>query len=264
MLSSRTLDGNRPLRWSLAAVFAVGAHAALALGAVAMPEPPPAATVVTELELAPPPKTEAPTPEPEPEPNEAEPAPTRPQTEDAPRPPAHVAAAARAGNVITAKSDAPVPANSDPVDFVTDPNGTSYAGGVVARGGTGDHGSTGTAVRAAGPAKKAPVAATATAPKSDIVPASDLSRAPALSTGTDCAGYYPRNADADSALVTLVVVVGTDGSIARSSVAGESPAGQGFGSAARACIATGRFQPALDKAGHAVKSATRVRVRFTR
>jgi hypothetical protein len=176
----------------------------------------------------------------------------------------NAAPAARAGKILAAKSDAPIPAGSEPVDFVTDPNGSTYSGGVVARGGTGDHGSLGTSTRPVAATKSTAPAPRTVVKKSDIVPASNLSRPPSLSTGTNCRGYYPRSADADSAIVSLVVVVSADGSIARLSVASESPTGQGFGSAARACIGTGRFRPALDKAGRAVKSATRVRVRFTR
>jgi translation initiation factor IF-2 len=262
MFSARSLDGNRTLRWSLSAIMALGAHAALALGAFAMPAPQPAAVEVTEIELVPPKAPEPAPSAPAPEPEKTD-EPSQRESASAPRPADNRAPVARAGNVITAKSDAPTPAGSDPVDFVTDPNGSTYGSGIVARGGTADHGSGGPTPRAASPAVSSTPAARPAA-KSDIVPASDLSRAPVLSTGTNCAGYYPRSADADSALVTLVVVVAPDGGIASLSVAGESPAGQGFGAAARACIGTGRFRPALDKTGRAVKSATRVRVTFTR
>ena len=135
----------RHARWGLAIAIALGAHGALALG---LPDQEPARrppTIITEVELAPPPAPKPPLPEPAPAP-ERDSAPTPTKAADNARPMAKAAPAARAGNVLVAKSDAPTPANAEPVDFVTDPNGTSYAGGVVARGGTGDHGSRGTGI----------------------------------------------------------------------------------------------------------------------
>src|SRR5450432_1879162 len=52
-------------------------------------------------------------------------------------------AAARAGALVTAKADAPASQQPAPVDFTTDPNGTSYGGGVVAVGGKADFGAKG-------------------------------------------------------------------------------------------------------------------------
>lgn len=270
MTASRSLDGNRFARWGVAGAVAVGTHVALALGVSAMPQHGPVTPAVTELELAPPPTSPS-TPEPpaaeppKPEPEVAEV--PQPQSPAEPRPTVQAqtnsAPAARAGNLLTAKDDAPTPAGTEPVDFVTDPNGSSYAGGVVARGATGGHGSTGTSLRP-GSATKTETAKGGTVRKREVAPAPVLSRAASLASGTNCAGYYPRGADADSAIVSLVVVVDSNGNTIRMSVASESPAGQGFGSAARACIGTGRFRPALDEAGRAVKSSTRVRVRFTR
>ncbi|MEZ4225912.1 MAG: energy transducer TonB [Polyangiaceae bacterium] len=265
-MTARPSEGSRMTRWGFAGAVALGAHVALAFGASAMPQHSAAAPIVTELELAPPPEppraAEPPKPEPpKPEPDETDEPPR--STEPLARANVNSAPAARAGKLLTVKEDAPTPPGSEPVDFVTDPNGSTYAGGIVARGATGGHGSTGTSPRPASTTKN-PTANTGSARKRETAPTPILSRAASLASGTNCAGYYPRSADADAAIVTLVIVVSANGSITRMSVASESPAGQGFGSAARACIGTGRFRPALDEGGRAVQSATRVRVRFTR
>lgn len=259
-------DPKAARRFSVAVALALSVHVGLALGFSGAKSRAKPAVLVTEIELAPPPAPPPPPKVEEPEkatddtkatqPRPAEADPRRRPNTSAPPP-------GRAGNVLTAKADTPVPNATEPVDFVTDPNGSSYAGGVVARGGSGDHGGHGTTPRAAPAAAPAPRPSRPVS-KSDLTPASDLSRGPTLRNGTDCAGYYPRSADADAALVTLVVVVAADGSIATLSVAQESPGGQGFGAAARACLRTGRFDPAIDKAGRQVKTGTSVRVRFKR
>jgi protein TonB len=162
---------------------------------------------------------------------------------------------------VTAKSDTPSAKNDDLVDFVTDPNGTSYGSGVVARGGTADHGEKGATVKGVGTAP-APVAV---APPSDgLVPAANLSRRATLNEPNACAGYYPSEADADSGAVTLTLVVRADGAVTSSAVLSESPAGQGFGKAARACLQNKRFEPSLDRAGNVVAAATTLKVRFVR
>jgi hypothetical protein len=48
------------------------------------------------------------------------------------------------------------------------------------------------------------------------------------------------------------------------SVLSESPAAEGFGDAARACLAAQRFVPPLDRAGRPTRTATQVRIHFTR
>jgi protein TonB len=172
-------------------------------------------------------------------------------------------AAARAPNVLVAKPEAAPPAAEEPVEFVTDPNGGSYQGSVVARGGTGS-GEPGARALVKGPAAPGIRRAAPPRPKSDITPPSDLSRRPTMLPGSGCGGYYPRQADADSAVVTVIAVVGASGSAERLSLSSESPSGQGFGGAARACLRQSRFSPALDKSGRPVKAVATVRVRFTR
>jgi TonB family protein len=164
-------------------------------------------------------------------------------------------APARAGNVLT--SDQADRAD-DPVSFVTDSEGTSYGGGVVARGAIAPHG-TGTVVReAAGPDRPASASADAlTAP-------SDLSRRPALDEEDPCRGFFPARADGDDGLVTLRVVVEANGEVRSVSLIREAPLGQGFGAAASRCIAGKRFVPALDRAGKPTSTATQVRIHFTR
>jgi TonB family protein len=66
------------------------------------------------------------------------------------------------------------------------------------------------------------------------------------------------------AKVDLVVVVQAEGRVTRVTIARESPAGEGFGQAARACLLSKRFTPGADRAGRAVAASTAVRVHFTR
>lgn len=248
---------------AVAFVIATLAHAAFAFGTHVERRavtPPP---VVTEIELArpdPPPEPPKPPEEKAPEPD-APVAPAARTTAAAPAP-----AAARAGALLTAKEpDKPVPAADAPVDFVTDPNGTSYGGGVVAKGGTADFGVAGAKANGTGttPAPAAPAAPVG--PRGDAVtPASNLSRAARLSEPDACRGFYPGSATADEATATIAVVVRPGGEVLSASVISESPAGQGFGAAARTCLSGKRFSPALDKEGTAVTAATTVRVRFSR
>jgi TonB family protein len=237
------------------AVIALGAHVGLALGyhpeprAVALPPR------VTEVELAPPPPP-APLPEPVPEKEAAM---------DKPVVPARAASvapqAARAGALITAKEAAPSAKADELVDFVTDPNGTSYGSGVVARGGTADHGARGATAAGTG---TAPVTAPAPAPASTLTPASNLSRRATLSEPNACAGFYPSEANTDAGSVTINLVVRADGSVSSASVVSETPAGQGFGKAARTCLQRKRFEPSLDRSGNPVDAATTIRLRFVR
>ncbi len=147
------------------------------------------------------------------------------------------------------------------MDFVTDPAGTTYGSGVVARGGTAEHGEHGATAASVG---SAPVR-TATAPPTDgLVAAANLSRRATLNERDACAGFYPSEANVDSGAVTLTVVVRADGAVSSSSVLSESPVGQGFGKAARACLQKKRFEPSLDRAGTAVAAATTFKLRFLR
>jgi protein TonB len=235
--------------------LALAVHGALAFaarGGAPVLAPP---LQVTEIELPPPPAPEKVTPPP-PEEVKApsEPQPTRPSSAPPPQ-------AARAGALLTAKESA-APSKDEPlVDFVTDPSGTSYGSGVVAHGGTADHAERGATVKGTGAAPAAPNAA----PVGDgLTPAADLSRRATLSEANACAGFYPSEASADSGTVALTLVVRADGSVTSAAVVSESPAGQGFGLAARSCLQRKRFEPSLDRAGKAVAAATTIRVRFVR
>jgi protein TonB len=248
------LPSRGPAPRGLFVALAVVVHGAVALGIEPTPDDTrKEETKLTELEIAPPPP-------PEPEPKEIEP--PAPEAPAAPIPaarPASAPAAARAGSLVTAKSDAPT--KEAPVDFVTDPNGTSYGSGVVARGGTSDHGEGG---GVAGARKGPPVAGTPAPQGAGIVPAENLSRRPTLNEANACRGFYPREASVDQGRVTIKVVVRPRGEVASISVLSESPVGEGFGRAARACLQRKRFEPGLDKEGAPVLSATTFQVRFER
>jgi hypothetical protein len=182
--------------------------------------------------------------------------------------------AARAGNLVTAK-DAGAKDSKDskeePVEFVTDPDGASYGSGVVAKGGTADvalaaAGANGTA---GGTGAKPTGSVGAGAPRPEpaaeaITPAANLSRLPRLIEADACKGLFPTEADDDAATVTLVVVVKATGAVSSASIVTESPKGQGFGKAARACLLSKRLAPGLDKSGEATLSAATLNVRFTR
>lgn len=270
-MSTRTLDAllaePEGGRSSLAVAFvvAVAVHVGLSAVVAKLPAKPaaPPPPVVTELDLAPLPPPPPPPPEP---PREEPEAPEAPKVAQAPR----AAAAAppplgKAANVMTAKpdpADKPAPADA-PVDFVTDPNGGTFAGGVVARGGTADVGLRGGAAGGTGDKPVAPAVAPP-APKPAVVAGADLGRAPRLEEADACRGFYPARAESDSGVVTLAIVVRPGGDVQSVSVVGETPAGEGFGGAARQCLLSKRFTPGLDKEGNAVTSATTLRVRFSR
>jgi len=149
--------------------------------------------------------------------------------------------------------------SGDPVSFVTDPEGRTYGGGVVARGATADR-STEPERPPGGSGGEGPPL-----PRVDaLTPASDLSRRPALEREDPCRGFFPSRADRDEGRVTLTVVVQATGAVGSVSVLGETPAGEGFGDAARTCLAAQKFVPALDRAGRPTRTATQVRIHFTR
>ncbi|MFO0659972.1 MAG: hypothetical protein U0165_09105 [Polyangiaceae bacterium] len=240
-------------------------HAALV---VSSPERAPASPqpIVTEIDLAPPKPIEPP-PEP-PKPVVEEPRAAAPTPQERPTVSTKVAAgpaAARAGALLTLPADA---AKSDskeaPVEFVTDPNGQSYGGGVVARGGTADFGARGAQVTPTTPRAAEPTAGSAARKADDVVAAADLSAQAKLTANDACRGYFPSGAESDNAVVALALVVRSDGRVGTATVLSESPASQGFGAAARTCMLASRFSPGLDKGGMAVTSATTIRVRFTR
>lgn len=246
----------RALRRSTSCVLAVLAHAGLGWGAM-QAEAPIARPVasITEVELLPPPReVEAPAPEPEPE--EARtpeaPAPTPPPRAPRARPAPAQGRAAAAGKLLTA--DEAAPTASEPVRFVTDPNGGAYGMGVVAVGGS--------ARRGDGPAvTPAPVQPRA---ETKPAPAVKLSRAPQLVGGDPCRGFFPQGTQVDRGEADVRVSVSAEGRVTKISVAREEPAGQGFGGAARRCLGTAQFAPALDERGLPVPWTMPVTVKFSR
>jgi hypothetical protein len=248
---------NDPTTSFVAWCAAVGLHAALMLGATS----PVAASVVpllppTEIELAPPPPLPEPPPPPEepPPPKEESPTPSPPVASKAAPP-----AAARAGAVVAA--DPAAPKSDDLVDFVNEEAATSFGSGVVARGGTAEHG-TSAPRRAATPGPPA----TSAKPDDGIVPAASLSRSARLGTARDdpCRGFYPNDATSDSGAAHVTVVVLPSGKVSRSTIGREDPPGQGFGLAAQRCLTSTRFSPALDRSGNAVATSVTISVRFVR
>ena len=199
------------------------------------PEPPP----------APPPPPAPVTPEPE-RPARAE----RAKTSATPAP-------ARAGALLTTPEEpTPTPAADEPVRFVTDPNGRGYGSGMVARGGTADH------AEHAAPVPPSPSPAPAAKP--GLVFAERLSRQPSLGAHDPCRGFFPQGAQTNRGEVSVIVTVRDQGAVVRTEIESETPLGQGFGSAARACLAKQRFEPALDDAGNPTAARTRVRITFAR
>ena len=208
-----------------------------------------------ELEFLPP-EPVAPAPPPLPARVEQNQEPTRARTERAPEP-------ARAARLLTAKADAPPAQANEPVDFVSNPNATVYGGGVVAVGGTAAFGKAG--ARAGVAARGDVVDAGPKRPAGDgLVAAGDLSRSPRLSESDPCRGFFPRNADSDAAQASVLLVIAKSGAVSSARVVAENPASQGFGAAARACMLSKRFVPALDRAGEAAATSLRVNVRFNR
>lgn len=210
-------------------------------------------TLVDLVELTPPP---APPPETAPAPEPPVPTNAAPKPVHAPTPsraatkaaPAAPPAAAQAGRTLTSESDGVA-------DFtLAQGDATSYVGGTTSSLGT-------ATAPVRGPARgdaktPAPAAAAPSGP--------DLSRA-ASPAGSDwsCSPLFPASASVDHATVLVAVTVAPDG--APRSVAVLRDPGEGFGAAARACALAQRFQPALDRDGHAVSGTTRpFTVRFTR
>jgi hypothetical protein len=60
------------------------------------------------------------------------------------------------------------------------------------------------------------------------------------------------------------LVVNQGGAVTSASVLSETPSGQGFGAAARACMLEQTLNPALDRAGRPAATAVNVNVRFSR
>lgn len=234
-----------------ACVAAAGCVHVVLAGFLADPVAPELAIPATEVELEP--IKEAPPAQPPPEPPRAAqpepPPPARTHARRAPAPPSP----ARAGALLTARDDTPDPPSEEPVRFVSDPNGRGYGTGIVARGGTAEHGESGSVAWPQPPAASGP----------RITAADQLQRQPTL-IGADCRGYFPDQARQDQGLVSIVATVLANGAIAKLDIESESPSGEGFASAARACLAKRRFTPALDRQGAATAARTRINLRFTR
>ena len=79
-----------------------------------------------------------------------------------------------------------------------------------------------------------------------------------------CAGYFPSGAAVRHGEVEVEVEVGEDGRTAHTRVQVESPRGEGFASAARACASHLRFTPAQSEGGVAVRGRARLRLNFDR
>jgi TonB family protein len=214
-------------------------------------EPPPP----LEIDLSPPapppvfPRNEEP-PAPDPAPPPVA-APARPLAPAAPR---AAAPAAHAAAVLTAAPSAP----DTPVSFVTDPSGASFGYGVVMRGGTAEQASSAPGVPPAPPPR------TPSAPVETSAPRSDWTRAPRLDEADPCSGFFPRHALADAGKVTLAVVIEPGGHVTSASVVEEAPPRDGFGEAARTCLRTKVFAPALGRDGRPVRATATVRIRFSR
>jgi TonB family protein len=259
-LGARCGEDRGVLVWC--AALATFAH--VAFGVAVHPERPALRTAaVMEVDLAPPKAPIVPPREPELRPEPAHEAavspPSRPQRH-APAASQQRSQAARAGALLTAKEDHAAAPDDSPVDFVTDPQGTSYGAGVVARGGAADFG-----VRGATASGVGQVPALLPVARDDgITPAANLSRAARLTEADACRGYYPSEASVDEATAVINVVVKANGDVASAAVVSESPQGQGFGRAARTCLATKRFAAAQDRRGQEVTARATIRVRFSR
>ncbi|MGC4087595.1 MAG: energy transducer TonB [Polyangiaceae bacterium] len=214
-----------------------------------------------EVELVAPPPPPAP-PEPLPERE------TPPEPQAAPRmAPARAAAApppapAQAGALHTAKDDPSAQAQPEPLDFTHDPNVAGFGAGVVAVGGTAAFG-----VKNAAPAPRQAEQGVAPAAKTSgesLTAAADLGRKPSLGESDPCRGYFPQAASDDVANASVMVTLNKSGSVSKVTLLNETPSGQGFGAAARACMQSKHFTPALDREGRPTATAIRVNVRFSR
>lgn len=243
--------------WPLCIALALAAHGACVLAFARARTA--TAPKLRELEvtlLAPPPSLEPePPPEKTPEPVRAQ-APKAARAPERSQPPSP--SPARAGALLTAPApQAPPPANAEPVRFVTDPNGRGYGSGMVARGGTAER------ADELVPAPQAPRAPAGPA-KPGLVLAERLSRQPSLGAHDPCRGFFPEGARSDRGEVSVIATVQDRGRVVQTEIELESPAGQGFGAAARACLSRQRFEPALDEDGKPAAARTRVRITFAR
>jgi hypothetical protein len=251
----RNPRGGRWFGWGIAiAAHALAAHWAMSAKPAAM-----RSLGSLEIEL-PTPEPPAPPPPPpvakdEPEPAHAVAAPARAAAAAAPAP-------ARAAALVTAKADpTPSPAADEPVDFTNDPSVIGFGSGVVAVGGTARVG-----LAQARPAPASGLTSGAgPKPAGDaLVPLGDLSRKPGLGESDPCRGYFPSTATDDVASAAVMVTIEKSGAVGSVQLLSESPPKQGFGAAARTCMAAKRFTPGLDRDGNPARTAVRVNIRFLR
>jgi outer membrane biosynthesis protein TonB len=244
---ARPSDGSR--RMGSAIFVALLGHGALLVVALELPPPVPSLVDVTEVELMPPAAaaSEPPQPVESPKPALAEPATPKAL---APRPRSTQRATPPASAASLRTVEESVQTGSEPVRFVTDPNGEAFGFGTVARGGT-------------APSAQGAVARDAL-PSGPSSRAVSLSRPPRLAESDPCRGFFPDRARVDRGDVTLKVRVERDGSVRSIAVLTEAPLGHGFGFAARDCLHSKRFLPALDRAGLEVAVVSPITVRFTR
>jgi hypothetical protein len=215
-----------------------------------------------EVELVPPPELPPPAPEPEAPPTPAPASEAKAAPLSAPRAAATPPPLARAGALHIAKADDNAPAADDPLDFTHDQSVMGFGAGVVAMRGTAAFAPQGAAPAKVQAARPMPTAAPGAGEA--LTPVADLGRKPALGEADPCRGYFPRDALDDVANASVLVVVGKNGGVSKVSVISESPLAQGFGNAARACMLTKHFTPALDREGRPTATAIRVNVRFAR
>ncbi|RYZ01729.1 MAG: hypothetical protein EOO73_34450 [Myxococcales bacterium] len=240
---------------------AIGAHLLAAGLALSEERRPPPAPPPLEVELAQPEPPPPPLPEPVVTP------PPAPEPLLAPTPVAKAAAAppapARVGALLTAKAD-PLPdkAADEPVDFTNDPSLVGFGSGVVAIGGKAQVGAKNAALSPA-PASTG-TRGVAQAGGESLTPASDLSKKPGLGETDPCRGFFPSGAEDDVATAAVMVTIRRSGAVGSVQILSESPPRQGFGAAARNCMAGKRFSPGLDRDGQPTATAIRVNIRFTR
>jgi TonB family protein len=260
-----TLSESRRDRLLVALVLAASAHSAIALLPAEPPRAEPRALAPVEMELPlpaePEPEPESPQldPESESETSTDEPPPT---VARAATPPAAAAAPAVLTAIASAASDP-----AQPFDFTSDPNSKGFGFGVVVAGGRHTRAGKAGATKSGRGSKPAPAVTRVshnTRPKSDLTPASDLSRTPRLSVTDPCSGYFPSSAAHDAATVSVRVVVNRQGRVTSASVMHESVPGEGFASAAKRCMLSQTFSPALDRSGKVAATAVSVNVRFRR
>ncbi len=189
------------------------------------------------------------------------PAPKRVVEEEKPVEPTPVATVKDPQPVVAAKAAQVLAANPDaPMDFTdnvfTTGNSERFAGGATMSNGTNDKPPATTKVAETG-------AKEVTAPPAVV--AVDLSRTATLAGSGEWRCPFPPEADADQvdeASAIIEVVVGADGKPKTANIL-QDP-GHGFGREARACAMRESYVPALDKAGAAVASSKKFRVKFER